>query len=211
MNDQKTAFLTREGDHYFERNGGKPAFSNPVVPALRAIGLPAPTRILEIGCSTGAQLNQIVQAFGAQGWGIEPSQKAVDEGTIAFPNLHLRQGTAELLPYEDEYFDLVLFGGCLYLCDPADYFAIAYHADRVLAPGGVLAVFDFTTNLPHSNAYRHGDGLRAFKMDFSNMFRWHPRYRFLSRTYYENTEPFTLDANDQQAVDILLKSAQATF
>lgn len=211
MNDQKAAFLTREGDHYFERNGSKPAFSSPVVPALRAIGLPAPKRVLEIGCSTGAQLNQIVQAFSAEGWGIEPSQKAVDDGTMAFPNLHLQQGTAEFLPYEDESFDLVLFGGCLYLCDPADYFAVAYHADRVLAPGGVMAVFDFVTNSPHSNAYRHSEGLRAFKMDFSSMFRWHPRYRLLSRTYYENTEPFTLDANDQQAVDILLKSAQATF
>lgn len=211
MNDQKTAFLKREGDHYFERNGTKPAFASPVVPALRAIGLPGPKRVLEIGCSTGAQLDQIVTAFSAEGWGIEPSQKAVDDGMKAFPQLHLSQGTAELLPYKDGQFDLVLFGGCLYLCDPADYFAVAYHADRVLAPGGVLVVFDFATDLPHSNPYRHGEGLRAYKMDFSKMFRWHPRYRLLSRTYYENVEPFTLDPNDQQAVDILLKSAKASF
>lgn len=211
MIDQKTAFLTREGDHYLERNGDKPVFLSPVIPALQAIGLPAPKRILEIGCSTGAQLNQLVLAFGAEGWGIEPSEKAVRDGTITFPNLRLKQGTAEHLPYEDEQFDLVLFGGCLYLCDPADYFAVAYHADRVLTPGGVMAVFDFATDLPHSNAYRHREGLRAYKMDFSRMFRWHPRYRLLSRTYYENTEPFTLDANNQQAIDILLKSKQATF
>lgn len=211
MNDQKTAFLRREGDHYFERNSGKPAYSSPVVPAMQAIGLPAPKRVLEIGCSTGAQLNQIVETFDADGWGIEPSQKAVDDGKMAFPHLQLQQGTAELLPYEDGYFDLLLFGGCLYLCDPADYFAVAYHADRVLAPGGVMVVFDFTTDLPHSNAYRHSEGLRAFKMDFSRMFLWHPRYRLLSRTYYENTEPFTLDPNDQQAVDVLLKSAKAAF
>lgn len=211
MSDQKSAFLKREGDHYFERNGAKPAFTSPAVPALQALNLPSPKRVLEIGCSNGAQLNQIVEAFNAEGWGIEPSQQAVDEGAKKFPHLHLSQGTAELLPYRDSYFDVVLFGGCLYLCDPADYFAIAYHADRVLAPGGTMIVFDFATDLPHSNAYRHGEGLRAFKMDFSQMFRWHPRYRLLSRTYYENTEPFTMDANDQQALDVLLKSAKAGF
>lgn len=209
--DQKTAFLERQGDHYFERNGAKPAFKNPVAPLIQSIGLPAPKAILEIGCSSGAQLDQMTRAFGADGYGIEPSQRAVDDGAKLFPALKLRQGTADLLPYDDAQFDLVVFGGCLYLCDPAEYFKIAYHADRVLAPGGLLVVFDWATDLPYSNPYQHAEGLRAYKMDFTSMFRWHPRYRFLARQYYENTEPYTFKANDQQAIDVLLKEARATF
>lgn len=208
---QKAAFLERQGDHYFERNGAKPAFKSPVIEAIKSIGLPNPKTILEIGCSTGAQLDQMTAAFGAKGFGIEPSQKAVDDGSKLFPALNLQQGTADELPYADAQFDLVVFGGCLYLCDPSDYFKIAYHADRVLAPGGLLVVFDWATDLPYSNPYQHAEGLRAYKMDFASMFRWHPRYRFLSRAYYENTEPYTFQPNDQQAVDLLLKSATAAF
>ena len=37
------------------------------------------------------------------------------------------------------------------------------------------------------------------------------RYRFLSRAYYENTEPYTFQPNDQQAIDLLLKSIKAGF
>lgn len=209
--NQKSAFLTREGDHYFERNGTKLAFRTPIVDVINSIGLPHPKTVLEVGCSTGAQLDQMVRAFDAEGYGIEPSQKAVDDGGKLFPALKLRQGTADVLPYDDAQFDLVVFGGCLYLCDPADYFKIAYHADRVLAPGGLLVVFDWATDLPYSNPYQHADGLRAYKMDFTSMFRWHPRYRLLSRTYYENTEPYTFEPNDQQAVDLLLKAKDAAF
>src|SRR5262249_49568767 len=115
------------------------------------------------------------------------------------------------LAFEDSFFDVVIFGFCLYLSDPQHHFAIAAEADRTLRDGGFLVISDFCSPVPYRNRYAHHEGLYAFKMQYSNMFLWHPAYRLLSRTYFEHDEHLTLSRDEAAVVDVLHKDLANAF
>ena len=73
-------------------------------------------KVVAIDAVSGA-VKWIESLAPIEGHGIEPSQQAVQAGREAFPALHLRQGTADALPYGDGEMDVVWFGFCLYLVD----------------------------------------------------------------------------------------------
>ncbi|HQF56090.1 MAG TPA: methyltransferase domain-containing protein [Fibrobacteria bacterium] len=178
---QKETFLGGEADRFFGRNrgiyDGESGYSQSysVEPTLLRMGI-RPRSILEIGCSNGWRLASLRDKFpDARLAGLEPSQEAVEAGKARW-GLDLRVGTADELPFHDGEFDLVIFGGCLYLCDRADLFRIAWQADRVLADTGFVCLWDYASKVPYANAYSHRDGLRSFKMDYPSMFLWNPDY-----------------------------------
>ena len=87
--------------------------------------------------------NQHIQLRGlnANAIGIEPSKTAVKEWAnnkheiIGGNKTSLQVGLANDLPFNEDLFDLVIFGHCLYLLDPKDiYYAIA-EAERVVKEG----------------------------------------------------------------------------
>lgn len=178
---QKETFLAAEADRFFARNqgiyDGESGYSKSysVEPTILRMGI-EPTSVLEIGCSNGWRLASLRERFpNARFAGIEPSAKAVEEGRERW-GLDLRVGTADDLPFADGEFDLVIFGGCLYLCDRSDLFRIAWQADRVLADRGFLCLWDYAARVPYANDYRHTDGIRSYKMDYPSMFLWNPDY-----------------------------------
>lgn len=179
--DQKNAFLAGEADRFFGRNkeiyDGQSGYSRDysVEPTILRMGL-APRSILEIGCSNGWRLASLRERFPeARLVGVEPSSEAVEDGKARW-GLDLRVGTADDLPFEAGEFDLIIFGGCLYLCDRSDLFKIAWQADRVLADGGFLCLWDYASRVPYANDYSHREGIRSFKMDYPSMFLWNPDY-----------------------------------
>ena len=208
---QKQEFLDAEGDAYFDRNPkDADCESDPVVRALAPLAI-KPKMVLEIGCGNGARLACVTRLIGGTGHGIEPSGKAVEFATREFPELKVVQGTADDLPYADGQFDLVIFGFCLYLCDPQDHFRIAWQADRVLKETGFVVIKDFLPPSPFRNAYAHKPGVRSYKMDWSTMFTWHPAYRLLTRHYIEHAKPFTFHPNERICIDVLRKDATVAF
>ncbi|MBN9004587.1 MAG: class I SAM-dependent methyltransferase [Rhizobiales bacterium] len=210
---QKHTFLESEGDAWYERNR-LAAIEDPsteiILKLLNGIGA-APKRILEIGCSSGYRLAKLENAFGAECHGIDPSAKAIFEGKIRYPALNLRQGTADELNYDIGYFDLVFFGFCLYLCDPSDHFKIAWQTDRILAEQSLVIIKDFFPAHPHRNPYSHRDAVFSYKMDFSNMFLWHPAYSLLSRSYLEHGSPLTFDPAERVVTDLIRKDLGTGF
>jgi len=72
---------------------------------------------------------------------LEPSNEAVYQAISL--GLDARVGTADVIPFQDKSFDIVIFGFCLYLCDRDDLFKIAAEADRVLKTPGWLLIKDF--------------------------------------------------------------------
>jgi SAM-dependent methyltransferase len=206
---QKDVFLSSEGDAYYNRNRGG------IDPQPDLISAPMlrlqirPNRILEIGCFDGYRLRQLRNVFGSECHGIDPSAEAISAGNSK--DIHLRVGTADKLDYADGFFDLVLFGFCVCLCDPQDHFQIAAEANRVLRDGGIIAIADFMTNRDYRNPWAHKPGLWCYKMEFAKMFTWHPGYRLLSRTYSEHAQPFTFDQNEAMTIDLIRKDFSAAF
>lgn len=209
---QKDVFLEGEGDAWFERNR-KPA-ANRELPAgdpllVELLGLSVPpltagTRILEIGCGEGVRLQWLATQRGCDCYGLDPSGRAVE--AAASRGVNARRGTAEALPFDDESFDVVLFGFCLYLCDREDLFRIACEADRVLRNPGWLLIHDFFNESPSRREYHHRPGIFSYKMDYRRLFDWHPGYtNYSHRVMHHVTGGYTDDANEWVAISVMRK------
>lgn len=67
---------------------------------------PKDKKLLEIGCCYGYNLSFLNEKCGFAGYGIEPSDKAIAYGKQLFGNkIEFVQGTADGLPYSDDYFE----------------------------------------------------------------------------------------------------------
>jgi SAM-dependent methyltransferase len=179
---QRDLFLNSEGDAFFERNKNKSLKStlgNDIHPLCDLIsGLPfnknEKINILEIGCGKGEKLSYLKENLNCNVFGIDPSSKAIkfalEQGISA------QIGTAEKLPFKENSMDLIIFGFCLYLCDKTELFQISNEADRVLKDASWLAIIDFWSENDYEVPYKHLEGIKSHKCNFSKMFTWHPSY-----------------------------------
>ena len=187
---QKETFLSGEGDHWYERNNWNIPTATTEDPILKALNycLITPMRVLEIGCADGWRLAEIERRYGCQSYGIDPSKQAITAGQAEHPTLQLSVGTADALP-AIEPVDLIIFGFCLYLCDPQDLFKIAMESDRLLKDQGHIVVLDFHPPTGHyRNPYVHKEGVFSYKMDYSKLFSWHPAYCLIHQQLFHHQD-----------------------
>lgn len=181
--NQKRTFLAGEGDAWFIRNQvvdekqqSHWEEQDVLLPLLMQLPLPKgnAVRTVEVGCGQGLRLSALQRLQGWQVAGIDPSTQAVAAARSLNVDAHV--GTADQLPYGDSSVDCLIYGFCLYLCDPVDLFRIAAEAHRVLRPDSWLVILDFWSPIHRSNDYHHLDGIKSFKADRAAMFSWHPSY-----------------------------------
>ena len=212
---QKDIFLRSEGNAWFERNRHSSCekqfeTNDPIVSALQTcvnseLGNLKEPRLLEIGCGDGKRLHWIAQNLNFKCYGVEPADQAV---SIANTNgVQVSQGTADQLDFDDKFFDFVIFGFCLYLCDREDLFKIAEEADRVLKDPGFLVVHDFHSLSPTNKPYEHKQGVLSYKMDYRRLWDWNPSYTCFSHIVnHHSVLSFTEDQDEWVATSILRKS-----
>ena len=82
---------------------------------LDAIQLKKNLKVLDVGCGLGFPLIELSQRLGesSQVYGIDPWKEALDRIKLKLQvykikNVELHDGYAEEMPYEDEYFDLIV-------------------------------------------------------------------------------------------------------
>ena len=215
MKTQKEIFKAGEGNRWFFRNRkSSNSYRNgedEIVDLVKFFEL-VPKRVLEIGCSNGRRLEMIRKVFQADCEGIDPSYKAIEDGKSRYPNISLRAGTADALPFDDDSFDMIIFGFCLYLCDRKELFKIAYEADRCLRNKGTLIIKDFYPPFAYKNKYSHHDGIYSFKMDYSRMFTWNPAYTEISKVVFSHSGFALRDVPDEKlAIAVLMKNEQHAY
>lgn len=212
---QKSIFLAGEGDAWFERNHEaiqrrSMDRSDPVIAAVARLAptLPRAARLLEIGCGEAKRLAWLTQHQQLECHGIEPSGRAVAAAQAA--GVNALQGTADALPHAADSFDVVVFGFCLYLCDREDLFRIAAECDRVLKPEGWVVIHDFFASAPVQRPYHHKDGVYSYKMDYRQLFDWHPSYTcFAHDVMGHGGGALTDDPQEWVALSVLRKKAHA--
>ena len=182
MNQKKT-FINSEGNNWFKRNldalNRRDFTLDTVCNEILKIDPERKSNILEIGCSAGHRLN-FLSELGYSVKGVEPSLLAVNEAKNQ--GCDVIQGTADNLTNADSTVDILVFGFCLYLVDPADYFKIASESYRVLSDNGVIIIHDFAPKSHYKNEYVHLDGLNSYKFDFSKILLSHPHLVLKSKT-----------------------------
>jgi SAM-dependent methyltransferase len=186
---QADIFRESEGDAWFERNRARIGEHDPVSEAIEKTGI-VPTRVLEIGCANGWRLAKLSDKYGCEVIGIEPSVAACAEAKKL--QVGVIHGTADWLPAIGD-FDLVIFGFCLYLTDPADWFKIVSDADCVLQDGGHIVIHDFETwGQFFAREYEHRDGVMSYHFDFAKLWLAHPWYHVVCRRLDEADDSITI-------------------
>jgi SAM-dependent methyltransferase len=114
---------------------------------LAYAALPDGGRVLDVGCGPGV-LTQLLVDRSAAGpvAAIDPSPPFVEATRARFPDVDVRRGTAEALPYDDDTFDAALAALVVhFMTDPAGGLR---EMGRVTRPGGVVAasVWDHAGN-----------------------------------------------------------------
>ena len=211
--NQKDVFLASEGDAWYERNRAALAArawpdDDPVLRALLELGDGElrGREVFEVGCGEALRLEWLQRERACRCSGVEPSARAVEAARRRGVSVH--QGTADRLPRDDQSVDVLIFGFCLYLCDRSDLFRVAAEADRVLRSPGWILIQDFHASSPTSRDYHHRPGVRTYKMDYRQLFTWHPQYQCLSHLVrHHETGLYTDSLDDQVAVSVLRKRA----
>ena len=204
MKKQKEMFLEDEGDNWFERNSEEEATHEIEIKLLPYLQRINPRQLLEIGCGTGVRLDFLSKHMpNCSFWGVDPAQKATEHEHATYSVL---RATADELPFENSQFDIVLVGFCLTYCDVEDFFKIASEIDRVLNDKGMLVIIDFEPPFEYQNPYAYREGMWTTKMQFRNMFCWHPSYT-LSEVFpfSHESDHFHPDPNERLSVSIIHK------
>jgi SAM-dependent methyltransferase len=104
---------------------------------VSAMGLPAGSSVVDVGCGRGRQAVELVRRFGFSVLGIDPLYRAADAArqaeTLAPGAVRFADGTAESIPVDDAHVDLIF---CRESLMYADLLAAVSEFVRVLRPGG---------------------------------------------------------------------------
>jgi SAM-dependent methyltransferase len=93
-------------------------------------------KVLDVGCGTGA-LTAHLRSVGAKVAAIDPSPPFIDAIRMRFPDIDVRRGTAEELPYDNAAFDAALAQLVVhFMTDPVSGLR---QMARVTRRGGVIA------------------------------------------------------------------------
>ena len=216
--NQGEKFLGGEGDAWFLRNQDSldRTLEDPSVKFIRYSLNEFRHEIfnvLEIGCGGGSKLSSLSSFFSAKGYGIDPSQKAINFAKKRYAasddNLTFITGLATDLPYESEKFDFVFFGFCLYLLPPNEIFRAVAEADRVLRDGGFLAILDFDYGQLKVNPYKHANGISSYKNNYSTLFTTSGYYHQVSKWSFSLLgNSFVHDKDERLSIEVLYKELQ---
>jgi len=99
-------------------------------------GMGEGAKVLDVGCGPGA-LTAYLLSVGAEVTAIDPSPPFIDEMRERFPDIDVRRGTAEELPYDTAVFDAALAQLVVHFMN--DPVVGLTQMRRVTRPGGVVS------------------------------------------------------------------------
>lgn len=219
----KELVLESEGDAWFERNkdvienGGNTEWNvaegcrlfSDILQNMNIFQERVET-VLEIGCSFGYNLMYLNKKYPWKYTGIDPSVKAVEYGNQLSEknklNVSLVRGTADELPFEDESFDIVLLGFCMYNLDRKYIYKTISEIDRVVRTNGLVAVWDFDTRIPYKRENIHSKYLPTYKFDVVNLFCGNPQYTLIEKRSFSHLgRAFRSDIQERCALEVFYK------
>ena len=98
------------------------------------------TRILDVGCGTGALLKRLCGERKIEACGIDAEENMIAIATSQCPDYSFRQAKSEEIPFDDKSFDVLT--ACMAYHHFSDKTGFAREAARVLKSGGVLYIAD---------------------------------------------------------------------
>ena len=216
---QSKIFLESEGNQWFKRNEKtNPADDYKIAIERKILAEWCSTRkdkisnILEIGAGKGLPLAYLSKELNADAIGIEPSIEAIDKWQNIRKNVDggertsLKNGIASDLPFENDKFDLVIFGFCLCWIERESLFKSISEADRVLKDGGLMSIIDFDPSGAYANPYAHKEPLKTFKTNYSDICLASNHYALMyNHSFSLSGKTFAEKIDERMSLSILYK------
>jgi ubiquinone/menaquinone biosynthesis C-methylase UbiE len=178
LKNNKKYFLKTGANDYFNRNKDKIInFKNELLSKVILNNLNNKIiNVLEVGCGDASRLSYLSRKYKKINFfGVDPFGAALKNKKI-----FLKKATADKLPFKKNFFDVIIYGFCLYLTDNQDLIKIVFEADRVLKKNGIIIILDFYSKKIEYRKFSHKHGHYVRKMDYSKLFSWSPNYKVLS-------------------------------
>src|SRR5208337_2976314 len=125
-------------------------------------------KILELGCGSCSNLWMIARE-GFDAYGIDFSKKSLELGMIMLNKwgvtAQLTAGSMTQLPYEDEYFDVVIDIVSTYCLCELEFYTCLDETRRVLKKGGIFFSYSPSTNSDDFKNYHPSTKIDAFTLD----------------------------------------------
>jgi SAM-dependent methyltransferase len=132
---------------------------------LSSLGLRPTDRLLDLGCSTG-RMCEVLSSYSDFVYGADPDNFAVDKASSK-PYKEVRQGTAEVTGYPNEFFDFVF---CWGVFDVVDHFDGFSEINRILKSNGSFLITCKAHNYDLQDVLAFKAEKNAFLKGFPNKF-----------------------------------------
>lgn len=175
---------------------GRPLVHRSIVQKLETYpGMRVPVeRALDVGCGAGLSTAAIAHLAGMV-VGLEPVAAMLAHSGVVAPRARFLVGQAERLPFRDGTFNLLTAAGALNYTDLRLFLP---EAARVLAPGGVLAVYDFSAG----RRLRDSDRLDGWYGTFERRYPSPPGYHLDPRNLAYGSSGLRLEAYEEMEVGV---------
>ena len=207
---QKAVFLSGEGDKWLIRN--KKEISNrdynndivsiEILKIIKEHYKNKRIRILEVGCGNSTRLKKLKKR-NVDCFGVDPSDLSVAESKRN--KIYCKKGTADKIPFNSNYFDIVIFGFCLYVCDESDYKKIKKETLRITKKNSFIIIQDFYSPKKIKKKFKYNKKISVIKQDFTKIFI-DKKIKLISRKIVDYlSQKYTKRKNMWSSVDTLIK------
>jgi pseudaminic acid biosynthesis-associated methylase len=142
----------------------------------RLLGDIVPTRVVEVGCNVGWNLEYLRRLGASELYAVEPQAYAVARARARAPEFGVLQGTAFDLPFKDNFADLAFTSGVLIHIAPEDIARAMAEIYRVSKR--YIVAIEYDASIEQAVAYR-GTSDSLWKRDHGGI--WQARYPELKR------------------------------
>ncbi len=111
-------------------------------------------------------------------YGLEPSKFAIRNKKDK--KIKIKLGTADKIPFQKDYFHIILFSFCLYLCDSNLLTKIINETLRVTKKNSFIVVFDFFSKKKLHYNYKHILNSKIRIMDNSKIFKSNKKIKLIN-------------------------------
>ncbi len=98
------------------------------------------TRVLDVACGNGTLLSMLAEKFGITGFGVDISEKMIENARLKYPEMIFQTAGCEKIPFDERSFDMLTV--CAAYHHFPDVKAFASEASRLLKIGGRLYIAD---------------------------------------------------------------------